>query len=78
MMQDHERQPGAQHDQSIDATSVPKAEPAVEKQPAVSSVPPAASFADLTGQPALDGKPEGQPLANTDAMIEQLAHGMVA
>jgi hypothetical protein len=78
MMQDHERQSGAQHDQTIDATKVPKAEPAVEKQPAVEAVPPAASFAELTGQPAVEGKKADTPLANTDAMIEQLAHGMVA
>jgi hypothetical protein len=61
----------------MDATQVPKAEVAVERQPATDKVPPAASFSELTGQPKTEAK-KAEPLANTDAMIEQLAHGMVA
>jgi pimeloyl-ACP methyl ester carboxylesterase len=66
-------------------------EPAVEAQPAGRQVPPAAGFAELTGQPAVAKvdpakadpakaeavKPEDQPLTNADAVVEQLAHGMV-
>jgi hypothetical protein len=79
MMHEQERKSDARQDDAIDATHVPKAEAAVEAQPATDKVPPAASFAELTGQPATETaakKPE--PLANTDAVIEQLAHGMVA
>jgi len=80
MMPEQERKPSAQHDQSIDATQVPKAESAVEKQPAVTAVPPSASFGELTGEAATEAKkPETPPpLVTTDAVIEQLAHGMVA
>ena len=68
--------------------------PAVEPQPAAKQVPPAASFAQLTGQPAVAADKTGadkagpdkaapekaagdEPLADPDAVIEQLAHGMV-
>jgi hypothetical protein len=80
MMPEQERKPSAQHDQSVDATQVPKAEAAVEKQPAVTAVPPAASFGELTGESATEAKkPETPPpLVTSDAVIEQLAHGMVA
>ena len=77
MMQEQERKSGAQQDETIDATQVPKAEVAVERQPATDKVPPAASFSELTGQPKTEAK-KAEPLANNDAMIEQLAHGMVA
>jgi hypothetical protein len=77
MMHEQERKSGAQQDETIDATQVPKAEVAVERQPATDKVPPAASFSELTGQPKTEAK-KAEPLANTDAMIEQLAHGMVA
>ena len=77
MMHEQERKPGSQQDETIDATQVPKAEVAVERQPATDKVPPAASFSELTGQPKTEAK-KAEPLANTDAMIEQLAHGMVA
>jgi hypothetical protein len=77
MMHDQDRKLDERQDDAIDAAQIPKAEAAVEVQPATDQVPPAASFAELTGQPATaTAKPE--PLANTDAVIEQLAHGMVA
>src|ERR1043165_2803866 len=78
MMPEKERKPSAQHDQSIDASQVPKAESAVEKQPAVTAVPPAASFGELTGQPASEGNKAEKPAPLADAVVEQLAHGMVA
>ncbi|HEY0988527.1 MAG TPA: Mbeg1-like protein [Kofleriaceae bacterium] len=77
MMHEQERKSGAQQDETIDATQVPKAEVAVERQPTTDKVPPAASFSELTGQPKTEAK-KAEPLANTEAMIEQLAHGMVA
>jgi hypothetical protein len=80
-MLEHEQQRNTHHDDAIEAPAVHAPEAAVEHQPAVQQVPPAASFAELTGQPkaaeVAGPKPEA-PLANTDAMIEQLAHGMVA
>jgi hypothetical protein len=80
-MQEHEQQRSAQHDEAVHMAAAHQPEPAVEHQPAVQAAPPAASFAELTGQPAVAAaapKAEEAPLANVDAMIEQLAHGMVA
>ena len=73
-------------DEAVDVVpSVQQPQPAVEQQPAIQKVPPAASFAELTGQPAVaagavaePAKGDDPPLVNVDAMIEQLAHGMVA
>src|SRR5262249_12077897 len=61
-----------------------------EAQPAGRQVPPAASFAEMTGQPAVAKadpakadpakqapKSEDEPLTNADAVVEQLAHGMI-
>jgi hypothetical protein len=77
-MLEHEQQRSSHHDDAIEAP-VHQPEPAVEHQPAIQKVPPAASFAELTGQPkAVAGPATEPPLANTDAVIEQLAHGMVA
>jgi hypothetical protein len=83
-MFEHEQQRTAHHDDAIEAP-VHQPAPAVEHQPAVQAVPPAASFAELTGQPAVAKADPAKadpakdpPLANTDAVIEQLAHGMVA
>lgn len=79
-MQEHDQQRSAHHDEAVHMP-VHQPEPAVEQQPAIQTVPPAASFAELTGQPAVAAaapKAEEAPLANVDAMIEQLAHGMVA
>ena len=78
MLHDQDRKLDERQDDAIDATQLPKAEAAVEAQPATDRVPPAASFAELTGQPATETAKKPEPLANTDAMIEQLAHGMVA
>lgn len=76
MMHEQERKPSAQQDDAVLAASIRPPEPAVENQASVEAVPPAASFAELTGQPK--AKTEEQPLSNSDAVIEQLAHGMVA
>lgn len=80
-MQEHDPQRTAHHDDAIHLSPVQDGQPAVEAQPQIQAIPPAASFAELTGQPAVaeaGPKPEDQPLTNADAMIEQLAHGMVA
>jgi hypothetical protein len=84
-MQENDQQRSSHHDDAIHLSPVPDLQPAVEQQPSIEAIPPAASFAELTGQPAVaeaGAKTEDQPLANVDAMndamIEQLAHGMVA
>jgi len=86
-MQAHEPQRSSQHDDALDVSPVdrPGPAPAIERQPTAQAVPPAASFAELTGQPAVaeaaakDAKDTRapEPLANVDAVVEQLAHGMV-
>jgi hypothetical protein len=75
-----------------EVTPVTELQPAVEAQPQVTAAPPAASFEALTGQQqetalaptaqpevaAADAETEkAKPLGNKDAVIEQLAHGMV-
>jgi Protein of unknown function (DUF2974) len=81
-MQEHDQQRSSHHEEAVHVP-VHQPEPAVEQQPQAQAhtVPPAASFAELTGEKAVAPaapKAEDQPLANVDAMIEQLAHGMVA
>jgi hypothetical protein len=82
-MQLHDQQRN-QHQEDVTVAPIQAPEPAVEQQPVARNVPPAASFAEMTGQPAVAAgakdatKANDQPLANTDAVIEQLAHGMVA
>jgi hypothetical protein len=72
------------HDDALETHALHAPEPATEvaagHDQRVQQVPPAASFAELTGQPKIaePGKTGEPPLANVDAMIEQLAHGMVA
>ena len=80
MKQEHERQSSTHHEDAIDATAVRPPEAAVEPQTTADKIPPAASFAELTGQPATASATakEQPPLASSDAVIEQLAHGMVA
>lgn len=82
-MQSHDQHRSSHHDDAIEAP-VHQPEPAVEAQPAAQQVPPAASFAELTGEPAVaagaraePAKAGDEPLTNVDALIEQLAHGMV-
>jgi Lipase (class 3) len=73
------QQRSAQHEAAT-PTPAHESAPAVEQQhqPAAHTVPPAASFAAMTGQPAVAGAPAQEaPLANHDAMVEQLSHGMV-
>ncbi|HET7500149.1 MAG TPA: alpha/beta fold hydrolase [Kofleriaceae bacterium] len=79
-MLEHEHQRTTHHEEAIEASAIQPPEPAALHQQQVQNVPPAASFAELTGQPkvAEPGKTTEAPLANVDAVIEQLAHGMVA
>jgi hypothetical protein len=76
MMHEHQSKPGTKHDDVVDGLAVAPPEPAIERQPAVEAAPPAASFAELTGEPRTQ-KAADKPLANQDAVVEQLAHGMV-
>src|SRR5258707_10035342 len=84
-MQAHDQQ-RSHHDDAVELAPTHAPEPAVEAQPAAQQVPPAASFAELTGQPAVakadpakaePAKAEDQPLTNAYAVVEQLAHGMI-
>src|ERR1700704_4620684 len=84
-MQAHDQQ-RSHHDDAAELAPTHAPEPAVEAQPAAQQVPPAASFAELTGQPAVatadptraePARSEDQPLTNADAVVEQLAHGMI-
>lgn len=83
-MQAHDQQRSPNHDDAIEVAPAHAPEPAAVAQPAVQKIPPAASFAEMTGEPAVAAgtkeaaKPADQPLTNQDAVIEQLAHGMVA
>jgi hypothetical protein len=88
MQQDHEQR-NAHQDESLEqAAHAQEPQAAVEHQaqPAqAEAVPRAASFEQLTGQPAVESpgpKAEDKAATNntgavTDAIIEQLAHGMV-
>jgi hypothetical protein len=83
-MQEHEQEQGAQSNDGFEMAAAQEPEAAVEAQRQAEGAPPSASFAELTGQqPALAAGPQqadaaqAQPIA-TDAVIEQLAHGMVA
>jgi len=87
MQQEHEhRQTEQHHEEALAAAPAQEHQPASEHQPAPQQVPKPASFDELTNQPTVEAQknPEAaaaakdQPLANTEAMIEQLAHGMVA
>jgi len=89
-MQAHDQQ-RSHPDDAVEIAPSHAPEPAVEAQPAGQQVPPAAGFAELTGQPAVAKadpakadpakaeatKSEDQPLTNADAVVEQLAHGMI-
>lgn len=83
-MQAHEQAKRPEHDDAVAITAAPQPAPITDAQAAPARAPQAASFAELTGQPAVAGDRADpatsaeQPLANTDALIEQLAHGMVA
>jgi len=85
-MLEQEQQRSAQNEEAVDVSAAQEAEAAVEQQPKVNTeaVPRSASFGELTGQPAVEaqaqaegGQVGAQPIS-TDAVIEQLAHGMVA
>lgn len=77
-MQQHEQGKDKRHDDATDIKPVHQDAPATEVQLG-GKVPPAASFGELTGQAKEEGGAEhDKPLTNMDAVIEQLAHGMVA
>ncbi|HEX3764121.1 MAG TPA: Mbeg1-like protein [Kofleriaceae bacterium] len=90
-MQAHEQQGRPHPEDAVELPAAHPAEPAVEAQPTAQQAPPAASFAQLTGQPAVareaaqagpakaeaKAKSDDQPLSNADAVVEQLAHGMI-
>jgi hypothetical protein len=76
-MQEQARKQTSQPEAAHDIPLAQEREAAVEQQPAVTTAPPVASFAELTGQKAEQGQAQA-PLANEEAVIEQLAHGMVA
>ena len=80
-MQDHEQARTSRPEDALEIQPARDREAATEQQPGTAQVPPAASFGELTGAPkasaeAATAGPE--PLSNVDAVIEQLAHGMVA
>lgn len=80
-MLEHDQQRTAHEQDAFAPAPVQEVTPAVEAQAPAKTVPPAASFAELTGQEKEVTKAAATvdaPLANVDAMIEQLAHGMVA
>ena len=77
-MHEHQQGKDKRPDNALDVEPVKDQTSAVEVQ-AGGKVPPAASFAELTGQPKAEAAAHDEPpLGNVDAVIEQLAHGMVA
>lgn len=83
-MQQHEQSRPAHNDPALEQALINEPEAAVERQPAAQTMPPAASFEAMTGQEVSSQGAQQQgvqtapaPL-DTDTMIEQLAHGMVA
>ncbi len=81
-MQEHEQSRSAQSNDGFEMAAAQEPEAAVEAQRQAEAAPPAASFGELTGQTATAQATTAEaaqapPLA-TDAVIEQLAHGMVA
>jgi hypothetical protein len=85
-MQEHEQSRTEPHEAALERAALHEPEAAVEQQARAAAPPQAASFEQLTGQPAVETpgpQPEDPAAANnttalTDAVIEQLAHGMVA
>ena len=87
-MQEHEQRRSEHQNEGLQHAQAHEPEAAVEKQaqPQAEAVPRAASFEQMTGQPAVEApkpKPEDPAATNnttalTDAVIEQMAHGMVA
>jgi hypothetical protein len=74
-------QPRPEHAEAHAQAPVQEPVAATEMHAPAKTVPPAASFAELTGQDkevTQAAATADAPLANVDAMIEQLAHGMVA
>jgi hypothetical protein len=77
-MQQHEQARTSRPEDALDVQPVHEHGAAAVDPPQVQQIPPAASFGELTGQPRTDEPAKAKPLTNTDAVIEQLAHGMVA
>jgi hypothetical protein len=82
-MQQEQQQRHQEHiDHSLAVAPAHEAEAAVVHQPAVHAAPAAASFEQLTNQPAVAAKAHAErqqaPTTDTsDTVVEQLAHGMV-
>lgn len=77
-MQQHEHDKDKRHEDAHDIKPVREQAPATEIQLG-GKVPPAASFGELTGQGKEEATAEhDKPLTSVDAVVEQLAHGMVA
>lgn len=77
-MQQHEQDKDKRHADAHDIQPVREREPTTEIQLG-GKVPAPASFGELTGQgKEAAGAEHDKPLTNVDAVIEQLAHGMVA
>jgi hypothetical protein len=77
-MQEHEQARTSRPQDALDIQPIHDHGAAAVEPPQAQQVPPAASFGELTGQPKSDDPAKAAPLSNTDAVIEQLAHGMVA
>ena len=85
-MLEHEQSRPQHQEHPLAVAPALEPEAAVEHQPAVSAVPPAASFEELTNQPtvgaeqaaARPAEEEQIPLSTSDTVVEQLSHGMVA
>jgi hypothetical protein len=79
MLQQNERDKSAEQEVEIDATSQANPEAAIEAQPKAKEIPPVAQ--ELAGQEQVlqaTAQVQAEPMTNHDALVEQLAHGMVA
>lgn len=79
MLQQNERDKSAEQEVEIDATSQANTEAAIEAQPKAKEIPPVAQ--ELAGQEQVlqaTAQVQAEPMTNHDALVEQLAHGMVA
>ncbi len=79
MLQTNERNKAAEQDVEIDAASHGNPEAAIEAQPKVTEVPAVAQ--EIAGPQQVQeatAQVQAEPMANHDALVEQLAHGMVA
>lgn len=79
MLQQNDRDKAAEQEVEIDATSQANTEAAIEAQPKAKEIPAVAQ--ELAGQEQVlqaTAQVQAEPMTNHDALVEQLAHGMVA